>query len=121
MNALLSMIRRSLPEWHRQAECSGEPIEVFFPVRGGSTRRAYELCGRCPVRESCLAEALADPDAPDAPEASGPGALPWVVLGASAAVGIAALGTGLAAHGLHVLELWGYAAGEEAVYLCARA
>jgi len=46
-------------------------------------------------------EAIADRDAPDAPEASGPGALPWVVLGASAAVGIAALGTGLAAHGLH--------------------
>lgn len=31
----------------------------------------------------------------------GPGALPWVVLGASAAVGVVALGTGLAAHGIH--------------------
>lgn len=35
------------------------------------------------------------------PSDSGPGATPWVVLGASAAVGVVALGTGLAAHGIH--------------------
>lgn len=62
MNALLSMIRRAVPEWHRQAECAGEPIETFFIPRGGSTKRAYELCGRCPVRAECLADALADPE-----------------------------------------------------------
>ena len=38
---------------------------------------------------------------PPEPESGGPGATPWIVLGASAALGAVALGTGLAAHGLH--------------------
>lgn len=62
MSALLARIARAMPEWHRHAECAGEDIAVFFPSRGGSSKRAYELCGICPVRESCLADALADPD-----------------------------------------------------------
>jgi hypothetical protein len=32
---------------------------------------------------------------------AGPGLAPWIVLGASGALGVVALGTGLAAHGLH--------------------
>lgn len=62
MSGLLERIRRAQPAWHRHAACAGEPIEVFFPTRGGSTSLAYELCGRCPVRAECLAEALADPE-----------------------------------------------------------
>lgn len=62
MSGLLAMIRRASPEWQRHAACAGEPITVFFPERGGSTKRAYELCGGCPVRAECLADSLADPE-----------------------------------------------------------
>ena len=49
-----------LPDWHADAQCKGQPHNVFFPTRGGSNGPALQLCGRCPVREDCLDEALAD-------------------------------------------------------------
>jgi hypothetical protein len=56
----LTFLIRLIADWHPDALCAGEPAEVFFPGRGGSSRLAFELCGRCPVREICLAEALDD-------------------------------------------------------------
>ncbi|MGI5223573.1 WhiB family transcriptional regulator [Actinoallomurus sp. CA-142502] len=45
--------------WRDEAACRGMDPELFFPVGGvaASTRR---LCSRCPVREDCLIEAVAD-------------------------------------------------------------
>jgi WhiB family redox-sensing transcriptional regulator len=43
------------------AACAGEPVDGFFPEKGGSNRLALQICGRCPVRAECLDEALADP------------------------------------------------------------
>ena len=50
--------------WMQQAACRGVDPDLFFPVGPGgpgaeSTRRAKEVCGRCTVREACLAYALA--------------------------------------------------------------
>lgn len=57
MIAKLAQLR---PTWHRDAACRGEPVEVFFPSPGQRPDLAFELCGRCEVREPCLAEAIAD-------------------------------------------------------------
>ena len=44
--------------WREQAACKGQPIELFFPERGGegvtNTRKAREFCRICPVVEECL-------------------------------------------------------------------
>jgi WhiB family redox-sensing transcriptional regulator len=51
------------PAWQRDAACRGEPIGVFIQSRGRiGYGTAKALCGRCPVREPCLAYALADDD-----------------------------------------------------------
>jgi WhiB family redox-sensing transcriptional regulator len=55
-------------DWRSDAACvvSGVDPEVFFPVdeRPGSAgvARAKAVCGRCPVRPECLAEAMAVED-----------------------------------------------------------
>jgi WhiB family redox-sensing transcriptional regulator len=51
-----------LEPWRDLAACAGHPVEMFFPARGASQDHALQICGRCKVREDCLAEALADPD-----------------------------------------------------------
>jgi WhiB family redox-sensing transcriptional regulator len=48
------------PRWHKDAACRGEPSSTFFPPPGGKNKRAFEICGRCPVRENCLTAALDD-------------------------------------------------------------
>lgn len=62
--AVKAELRRRLgkrgPTWHLDAACLDEPTSTFFPERGGSNKRALEICGRCTVRTICLAEALAD-------------------------------------------------------------
>jgi len=45
-----------------EAACRGEPIELFFPGKGGSMTRARELCTGCPVMGECLSYADADED-----------------------------------------------------------
>jgi hypothetical protein len=50
------------PEWHRLAACRGVGTAVFMPGRGGSTALAKGLCIGCPVRLTCLAFALEDPE-----------------------------------------------------------
>ncbi|MFF0426888.1 WhiB family transcriptional regulator [Streptomyces sp. NPDC004520] len=48
--------------WRLSAACAGTPWEVFFPIRGDAKGRkaAQAVCAGCPVREECLAEALAE-------------------------------------------------------------
>jgi hypothetical protein len=48
--------------WTVDALCIGEPLHHWFPGKGESNRHALEVCGRCPSRLPCLAEAIADPD-----------------------------------------------------------
>lgn len=44
-------------QWAESASCrSGRPDELF--VRGAAQNRAKVICGQCPVRTECLAEAL---------------------------------------------------------------
>jgi WhiB family transcriptional regulator, redox-sensing transcriptional regulator len=49
--------------WHESAACRGTDPELFFPVgvtgpAVAQIRAAKAVCGRCPVRERCLAYAL---------------------------------------------------------------
>ena len=57
--ALLEELTRR-PEWHAQAACKSSDTAAFFPGKGGTLGTARALCGRCTVREPCLAVALAD-------------------------------------------------------------
>jgi WhiB family transcriptional regulator, redox-sensing transcriptional regulator len=44
-------------DWASQAQCKqSRPDELF--VRGAAQNRAKQLCGGCPVKTECLAEAL---------------------------------------------------------------
>jgi WhiB family transcriptional regulator, redox-sensing transcriptional regulator len=45
--------------WQDQALCAQTDPEAFFPEKGGSTREAKRVCGRCEVRSECLEYALA--------------------------------------------------------------
>jgi len=46
------------PEWAEHALCAQTDPEIFFPDKGGSTREAKAVCGRCDVRPQCLDYAL---------------------------------------------------------------
>ncbi|WP_329423011.1 WhiB family transcriptional regulator [Streptomyces sp. NBC_01268] len=50
------------PRWHRRAACAGVNVDAFFPVSTDveGRREALALCRSCPVREECLAEAMAE-------------------------------------------------------------
>lgn len=50
--------------WRRSAACRQVDTELFFPIGQGSramaeTQQAKAICGRCAVRQPCLAYALA--------------------------------------------------------------
>lgn len=55
-----------MTSWHRKAACIGEPLEVFFGVEGkhghtwANEEHARRICGQCPVRAACLADATRD-------------------------------------------------------------
>lgn len=49
-----------IPDWHASALCAQTDPALFWPGVGESTAPAKRICRRCPVRESCLADALAD-------------------------------------------------------------
>jgi hypothetical protein len=52
--ALVTLIERSRPSWHREALCRDHP-DVNFHSRAPKHRAAaFSLCGLCPVRERCL-------------------------------------------------------------------
>ena len=45
--------------WRKQAECVGEPTELFFSERPSEMDKAKAICARCPVRSECVTEGLA--------------------------------------------------------------
>lgn len=44
--------------WMQGASCASADPEAFFPLKGGSSRAAKNVCLRCDVRAECLAYAL---------------------------------------------------------------
>lgn len=48
-----------MADWQDQALCAQSDAEAWFPEKGGSSRDAKKICGRCPVRAPCLDYALA--------------------------------------------------------------
>jgi WhiB family redox-sensing transcriptional regulator len=48
------------PAWMWRSACRGRSIDEFFPEPGASTAAARAVCASCPVRDDCLAFALAD-------------------------------------------------------------
>jgi WhiB family transcriptional regulator, redox-sensing transcriptional regulator len=45
-------------EWQTNARCAEVDPEIFFPERGGSSKKAREVCDQCEVRSQCLEYAL---------------------------------------------------------------
>jgi len=54
----VAFIMERRPRWQAQGACVGQPLEVFFPERGQSSRQAIDLCRRCPVMLACRAWSL---------------------------------------------------------------
>ena len=48
------------PSWHAQAVCRGVDPDIMFPGRGQLVLPIAEVCRSCPVRASCLAQAMTD-------------------------------------------------------------
>jgi WhiB family redox-sensing transcriptional regulator len=54
----------SVPTWHDHAACADRPRSLFFPETDGqhprpsSVRAAKAVCGRCPVRATCLEDVM---------------------------------------------------------------
>ena len=46
--------------WQEDALCKETDPEIFFPEKGGSTKEAKKVCGRCEVEEECREYALAN-------------------------------------------------------------
>lgn len=46
------------PEWTEAALCAQADPEEWFADKGGTTRRAKQICADCPVRVECLTMAL---------------------------------------------------------------
>lgn len=46
--------------WTIDAVCAQTDPEVFFPSKGGHGELAKRICLLCPVRNECLADAMAD-------------------------------------------------------------
>jgi WhiB family redox-sensing transcriptional regulator len=44
--------------WRDEALCQQTDPDVFFPEKGYTSRAAKKVCGRCPVRTACLADAI---------------------------------------------------------------
>jgi WhiB family transcriptional regulator, redox-sensing transcriptional regulator len=49
------------PEWHVDALCRDHDNVDFLSRDATVQARAFQVCGRCPVRVACLDMALADP------------------------------------------------------------
>ena len=54
---LFDLFERSRPAWHDEAACRGSGVD--FTATGRKERaRAFDICGRCPVRVECLEWAI---------------------------------------------------------------
>ncbi|MFI6395518.1 WhiB family transcriptional regulator [Nonomuraea sp. NPDC050540] len=47
-------------DWEAAALCAQADPEAWFPAKGEHAVTARGICRRCPVREPCLQDALAD-------------------------------------------------------------
>jgi adenine-specific DNA glycosylase len=47
-------------DWQRWAACQWTDLDLMFPEQGGDVTAAKRVCRSCPVREECLAYALAN-------------------------------------------------------------
>ena len=56
--SFLQALVDSQPSWRRAALCRDEPLAIFFPGRGESSKPGLAVCSSCPVRADCLAEAI---------------------------------------------------------------
>jgi WhiB family redox-sensing transcriptional regulator len=56
----LGLTRQAEPEdsWQDEALCAEVDPEMFFPEKGGSTKKAKEVCAACTVRIECLQFAM---------------------------------------------------------------
>lgn len=52
-----------MADWRANAECKGQPIELFFPESGdiAASRIAKAMCAECQVQTECLEWALHNP------------------------------------------------------------
>jgi len=53
----------NVPKWYSDALCNVKKYpendpDWWFPERGSSTKKAKEICNKCPVKEPCLEQAL---------------------------------------------------------------
>lgn len=61
-DALGELLEGAERPWVAQAACRGKDTAIWFPDRaGGSSKEAQAICDPCPVKDPCLAYALADP------------------------------------------------------------
>jgi WhiB family redox-sensing transcriptional regulator len=49
-------------QWRDQAICAQTDAAIFFPEAGQYPHAARKVCTVCPVREVCLADAIANRD-----------------------------------------------------------
>jgi hypothetical protein len=65
LTELLQDLGVTRPTWWAYALCRDpkwkEQGITWFPIRGQSTKRALEVCGKCPARPGCLRMAIDDP------------------------------------------------------------
>ena len=54
----LKRIAAKRDAWRDDALCRNHPLLTFFPEVGQRAKPALEICGLCPVRNECLADAL---------------------------------------------------------------
>lgn len=47
-------------DWRERALCAQTDPEAFFPDKGQPSKEARRICRRCPVRDDCLTDALAN-------------------------------------------------------------
>lgn len=47
--------------WAVDALCAQTDPDLFFPTDSAEVAAARRVCADCPVRQQCLADALADP------------------------------------------------------------
>ena len=55
----LKRIAAKRDAWRDDALCRDHPLVTFFPEAGQRAAPALWICGRCPVRNECLADAIA--------------------------------------------------------------
>jgi WhiB family redox-sensing transcriptional regulator len=58
VEAVTAELLASFQGWMALGLCAQTDPELFFPEKGGSTREAKAICGRCEVRSQCLDYAI---------------------------------------------------------------